>query len=221
MHHLASAGRALRAANPARASPRGRLHYRSNGTEEDVAWRRLARFFGLPETKGPRVAYKGVTRLRWAGEPLFLVPSGAELLHGLPGLAPEAPVDPQVFGDVEPPVLLPPNGVAVASRHRGDSCDVVCGERRMHCISADLPFINSCEALQRFHFCERCEESVGSDQPALDVSEASPTWKACLVNSDVVRYPPTCGSGHHATRRLCMCRPVGFHSARPAATRQV
>jgi len=109
---------------------------------------------------------------------------------------------------------LPPGAevVPAGSEALGASCDAICNTHSRVCLAQDLGFINTCDALRRFHFCDLCEASMGHDQPALkSKTKSGRTSNVCLYNEDPVRYPPLCSAAHEETQRLCVCRPPLGH----------
>ncbi|RNF09692.1 putative glycosyl transferase [Trypanosoma rangeli] len=114
----------------------------------------------------------------------------------------------------------------------GLSCDAVCAQRGLRCVSEALYFtsLNDCAELQSVFGCRRCELGVywrqhpGSDFPALEeVSQETENKKSQghrqhrnNSTSLVCRYNylhderglPNCTASHSATRRYCPCVPV-------------
>lgn len=112
-------------------------------------------------------------------------------------------------GDVVSGVALPPHIAIVASQQAGISCTDVCATQvkggGSRCVQSYLPVINDCPTLRANFPCNRCADSVGSDQPAM-ISAKAPGDKlpgVCLVNGDQSLF--SCdGKWEHAVR-LCAC----------------
>ncbi|CAK9032488.1 unnamed protein product [Durusdinium trenchii] len=197
-----------------------RLVYRNQDLETDTTFKVVAQFFGLWPQLPIRGAYMGVLRLRWRDTVLFVVPSSS-LLGGGPfreallrpeedavheAVMPVVPgqvVDPMLFPLSNRPVLLPAGAELLGADLPGTSCDAVCEEAGLECHPEDLPFINSCRALEALN-CRRCEADEGPDQPAQEVQGARAG--RCLYNGNLGRFPLACGASHVGTRRLCVCR---------------
>jgi len=114
-----------------------------------------------------------------------------------------------------PATELPEGVVVVAASAAGRDCSQVCkregGGRR--CAGSLLPLISTCEWLTPFFGCSgptgsrgsKCEQSMGSDQPALVVA-AAPADKlpgSCLLNTDQSLFD--CSGKWEFAKRLCPC----------------
>jgi hypothetical protein len=97
--------------------------------------------------------------------------------------------------------------VPTAAVAPGLSCSQVCKARGdgRRCDVRFMFMLNTCKALRAAFGCERCEESAGTEQPALVIASAPPQAMpgACLYT----RAPQqsTCPAKHKLTRRLCPC----------------
>ena len=115
--------------------------------------------------------------------------------------------------------------VFAAAVRAGQSCDDVCAAatssagssssssssssslpssslRQMTCDKRGFPVINSCAAMEKVFPCQRCEDSLGFEQPAF-VASAVSNAGACLVTTRPLES--TCEASHPDTMRLCPC----------------
>lgn len=104
-------------------------------------------------------------------------------------------------------VQLPPSVHVVRSTTPGAHCSDVCKEYRPGavCSASHLPAINSCPVIGSYFDCDKCDSSVGADQPAL-IARSAPADKGpgrCLVNSDASLF--SCQGSFKYALRLCPC----------------
>lgn len=192
-----------------------RFHFQSESFDADDEWVHIARFFRLPEELPARNTYHGVVRLRWGQGILFLVPSSTSLdLKQMPSL-PEKLTTAFSFSKVTLPLLVPPRGSIVASGPElaGTSCDVVCSKEGRVCVSPDLAFINFCDVLQQFFFCNRCVQRSGSVPSLVGGSRASNGGICHAGENGMMGAVPSCRMSVPDAQRLCVCRQpdVGMH----------
>lgn len=104
-------------------------------------------------------------------------------------------------------VQLPSSVHVVRSTVPGAHCSDVCKAYRPGavCSASHLPALNSCAVIGSYYDCDKCDSSVGADQPAL-ISRSAPGDKGpgrCLVNSDPGLF--SCQGTFKYALRLCPC----------------
>ena len=84
----------------------------------------------------------------------------------------------------------------------GESCDKVCLDVGLKCDGGGLSMLNTCDALREKFSCSECENNMGPDQPAYEVSTGK-----CLITTGTgdMMMMPTCEAKHPNTIRLCAC----------------
>jgi hypothetical protein len=85
----------------------------------------------------------------------------------------------------------------------GVSCATWCSDKygaNSKCDLFRINDLNNCVALKQYFQCNECTGSVGSDQPALEVTE-----NRCLHNTGARKFMTTCEAFHVNTKRLCAC----------------
>jgi hypothetical protein len=94
-----------------------------------------------------------------------------------------------------------------AAANPGLSCTEVCKAQKdgRKCSARFISMLNNCKELRAAFGCEKCEESAGTEQPALVVASAPPQAmpNACLFTK--APQQSNCAAKHKLTRRLCPC----------------
>lgn len=174
----------------------------------------IGNFFGIWHEPW-RGARQGLHRFEWfGGNDVLLINAHESPLVSLKP-APVTPLVPAAFKGrprgqanagyyIGPPgpataARLPPGAQAVAAAAPGASCAQACADKGRRCVPEYLPILNTCEALMdAFGTCQGCDESFGTEQPAVEVAGGR-----CLYSSKPELS--TCEAAHPATRRLCAC----------------
>ena len=94
-------------------------------------------------------------------------------------------------------------GMTEVVANRGQSCTGACMALGATCSGPQLPFVNSCEAMQRNFKCEGgCGHQVGQEIPCYVTDASQATYRQCLTTDGA---PNDCDAKHPSTQRLCAC----------------
>ena len=86
----------------------------------------------------------------------------------------------------------------VSAKDTNINCDDVCQNQSLKCDNSWFSVINDCESMKKHFNCNKCSNSMGSDQPAF-----LPVESKCLVSMNILQS--SCSSAHKDTIRLCPC----------------
>lgn len=169
-----------------------------------VAFEPISSFFGIWH-EHRRGNYRGIHEFYWEQNYLLLI----NVHTGIPGN--------QIFQEIrnpEGPILKPRDFSKTRYNHlkklktnlkgtkatdKGLNCNEVCSAIGKRCDVNQIPWINSCHALNEAFPCSSCGLSIGPDQPAFE-----PDQGKCWVATDST--VSTCEGTHPATVRLCPCQ---------------
>jgi alpha-1,3-mannosyl-glycoprotein beta-1,2-N-acetylglucosaminyltransferase len=95
-----------------------------------------------------------------------------------------------------------PASLLAVEAQAGDSCELACRQRELHCHAPSFQYINNCVNVTAHFACSRgCHMETGRDMPNLVVEKSSHNYDRCLISEEA----PTCTARHPDTRRLCAC----------------
>lgn len=151
-------------------------------------WPSIAGQMQLMST-GPRGYHKGMILLKVPGSQQPLILADRRLCPYLP----------------ESERLIPHPGLTPIAAETAESCDHACAKKQLVCRARDLPFLNTCSALQKAFPCQRgCGSETGSEIPCYVTDAGLATYQYCLV-TDLPEAD--CAAAHRSTARLCACVP--------------
>jgi alpha-1,3-mannosyl-glycoprotein beta-1,2-N-acetylglucosaminyltransferase len=101
--------------------------------------------------------------------------------------------------------VRPSPQVVVQVAQQGEDCNAACASKELLCSNGDMPWLNTCTALQQHFPCERgCILETGGDIPSY-VSADLPTKGFCVtkMHNELI----LCTGMHLGTTRICACVP--------------